>query len=213
MENRFVHLHVHSEYSLQDSTVRLKPLIEQTRARDMGAVALTDLNNLFAVVKHYKTAIAMGVKPIFGATASGLSLVRRDGEASIDRAAGHLGFPGLVQAVVPEIKTLGETSLIYFAGAFSHAVTKTPQPGSILSQPDFGGRVEAVAPPARAIEAARRLLDLLPEPAHYARVDVVILDDGLRLMEVELIEPELFLTHDDDAAGRLAELLMQELDA
>ncbi|TNF87409.1 MAG: PHP domain-containing protein, partial [Gammaproteobacteria bacterium] len=65
--DRFVHLHLHSEYSLQDSTVRLKPLVEQVRARGMGAFALTDLNNMFAVVKHYKTATAMGVKPIFGA--------------------------------------------------------------------------------------------------------------------------------------------------
>ncbi len=66
MSNRFVHLHVHSEYSLQDSTVRLKPLVQQVRERDMGAVALTDLNNMFAVVKHYQAATAMGVKPIFG---------------------------------------------------------------------------------------------------------------------------------------------------
>ena len=67
MSNRFVHLHVHSEYSLQDSTVRLKPLIQQVNERGMGAVALTDLNNMFAVVKHFKAATAMGVKPIFGA--------------------------------------------------------------------------------------------------------------------------------------------------
>ena len=67
MAARFVHLHVHSEYSLQDSTIRLKPLVEQVRARGMGAVALTDLNNMFAVVKHYKAATAAGVKPIFGA--------------------------------------------------------------------------------------------------------------------------------------------------
>jgi len=66
MSNGFVHLHVHSEYSLQDSTVRLHPLIQKLRERDMGAVALTDLNNMFAVVKHYKAATAMGVKPIFG---------------------------------------------------------------------------------------------------------------------------------------------------
>ena len=67
MSQQFVHLHLHSEYSLQDSTVRLKPLVEQVRARGMGAVALTDLNNMYAVVKHFKTATAMGVKPIFGA--------------------------------------------------------------------------------------------------------------------------------------------------
>jgi DNA polymerase III subunit alpha len=67
MNQQFVHLHLHSEYSLQDSTVRLKPLVEKVRERGMGAVALTDLNNMYAVVKHFKAATAMGVKPIFGA--------------------------------------------------------------------------------------------------------------------------------------------------
>ena len=67
MSTGFVHLHVHSEYSLVDSTVRLKPLIDKVVARDMGAVALTDMSNLFALVKLYKSAIAAGVKPIFGA--------------------------------------------------------------------------------------------------------------------------------------------------
>src|SRR5210317_220233 len=67
MSQGFVHLHVHSEYSLQDSTVRLKPLVEKVRERGMGAVALTDLNNMYAVVKHFKATTAMGVKPIFGA--------------------------------------------------------------------------------------------------------------------------------------------------
>ena len=67
MPNEFVHLHLHSEFSLQDSTIRLKPLIAETRKRGMAAIALTDLSNMFAIVKMYKAAIASGVKPIFGA--------------------------------------------------------------------------------------------------------------------------------------------------
>ena len=67
MANQFVHLHLHSEFSLQDSTLRLKPLIKETRKRGMAAIALTDQSNLFAVVKLFKDAIASGVKPIFGA--------------------------------------------------------------------------------------------------------------------------------------------------
>ncbi len=67
MSQRFVHLHLHSEYSLLDSTIRLKPLVSEVRERGMGAVALTDLNNMFAAVKHFKATTAMGVKPIFGA--------------------------------------------------------------------------------------------------------------------------------------------------
>ena len=51
MEQQFVHLRVHSEYSLQDSTVRLKPLVSQVRERGMGAVALTDLRSWATVSK------------------------------------------------------------------------------------------------------------------------------------------------------------------
>ena len=67
MTTQFVHLHVHSEFSLVDSTIRLKPLIAQVEARGMGAVALTDMSNLFALVKLFKTTTAAGIKPIFGA--------------------------------------------------------------------------------------------------------------------------------------------------
>ncbi len=63
----FVHLHLHTEYSLENSTIRVKPLIEQAAAAGMSAVALTDLGNLFAAVKFYRAATAAQIKPIFGA--------------------------------------------------------------------------------------------------------------------------------------------------
>jgi DNA polymerase-3 subunit alpha len=62
----FIHLHVHSEYSLYDSIVRVKPLVESARANGMPAVALTDVANLFAVVKFYRAAESAGIKPIVG---------------------------------------------------------------------------------------------------------------------------------------------------
>ncbi|HET6586225.1 MAG TPA: DNA polymerase III subunit alpha, partial [Oleiagrimonas sp.] len=66
MPARFVHLHVHSEFSLVDSTMRIKPLVGGCVQNDMPAVALTDENNLFALVKFYQAASAAGVKPIAG---------------------------------------------------------------------------------------------------------------------------------------------------
>ena len=66
MRAEFVHLHVHSEYSLVDSTVRIPKLIERCVADNAPAVALTDQNNLFGLVKFYRKAIANGVKPIIG---------------------------------------------------------------------------------------------------------------------------------------------------
>ena len=67
MQNGFVHLHVHTEYSLVDSTVRIPKLMEKAAADGMPAVAMTDQNNLFGLVKFYKRAMNEGVKPIVGA--------------------------------------------------------------------------------------------------------------------------------------------------
>lgn len=63
----FVHLRIHSEYSIKDGIVRLKPLISNCVKHQMPAVALTDDSNLFAAVKFFKYATASGVKPILGA--------------------------------------------------------------------------------------------------------------------------------------------------
>ena len=66
MSAGFVHLHLHSEYSMVDSTVRIPGLVARCKAQGMPAVALTDQNNLFGLVKFYRKAIAQGVKPIIG---------------------------------------------------------------------------------------------------------------------------------------------------
>ncbi|MCP4410104.1 MAG: DNA polymerase III subunit alpha, partial [Gammaproteobacteria bacterium] len=65
----FVHLHLHTEYSLADSVVRIKPLMAAVAQSGMPAVAMTDRNNMFALVKFYRAAIAEGVKPIIGVDA------------------------------------------------------------------------------------------------------------------------------------------------
>jgi DNA polymerase-3 subunit alpha len=67
MSARFVHLHLHSEYSLADSTIRIGELVKRCVALGQPAVAVTDLDNLFAAVKFYKAAESAGIKPIIGA--------------------------------------------------------------------------------------------------------------------------------------------------
>jgi len=64
---QFVHLHLHSEYSLVDGLVRIKPLAEATAAKGMPAVAVTDQCNLFCLVRFYQAAVAAGIKPLVGA--------------------------------------------------------------------------------------------------------------------------------------------------
>lgn len=66
MQSNFVHLHLHTEFSLVDGLVRIKPLMQAVAASNMPAVALTDQSNLFAMVKFYRAALAAGIKPIIG---------------------------------------------------------------------------------------------------------------------------------------------------
>ena len=62
----FVHLHLHSEYSLLDGACRIGPLVEAVRSQGQTAVAVTDHGVLFGVVPFYKEAVKAGIKPILG---------------------------------------------------------------------------------------------------------------------------------------------------
>ncbi|MFA5960116.1 MAG: DNA polymerase III subunit alpha [Tatlockia sp.] len=66
MPSRFVHLRVHTEFSLVDGLLRIKPLMKTLVQRGMNAIAVTDFCNLFAAVKVFKAATDVGVKPIIG---------------------------------------------------------------------------------------------------------------------------------------------------
>src|ERR1700678_3460807 len=78
---QFVHLHLHTEYSLVDGIVRVPELMASVSAAGMPAVALTDQSNLFAMVKFYKEALSAGVKPLIGVDA----WIREAGERAASR--------------------------------------------------------------------------------------------------------------------------------
>ena len=66
-DSEFVHLHCHSEYSVENSLIRIPKLVKKAKELGMSSIALTDNANLFAAVKLYKEAKSAGIKPIFGA--------------------------------------------------------------------------------------------------------------------------------------------------
>ena len=67
MSGNFVHLHLHTEYSLANGMIRLPQLVEQTLQNQMPAVAITDIGNLYGTVKFFNKCMAQGIKPIIGA--------------------------------------------------------------------------------------------------------------------------------------------------
>jgi hypothetical protein len=105
----------------------------------------------------------------------------------------------LIQPLMPAIASEGEYSLFYFAGAFSHAILKIPEAGDFRVQEQFGGREVTVEAPASARTLAEAAMAVAPGPLAYARVDMVRGEGGsFFLMELELIEPSLFLDHAGD---------------
>jgi glutathione synthase/RimK-type ligase-like ATP-grasp enzyme len=119
------------------------------------------------------------------------------------------GKPMIVQPLIEGIARTGEYSLMLFDGEFSHAVVKRPAAGDFRVQPHLGGMTVASPPPPRGIELAQRALAAAPATATYARVDMVPGDDGqLLIMELELIEPALFLDHASDGGAAFVRSVM-----
>lgn len=148
------------------------------------------------------------IKPPVSAGSAGTHLLR-DGAGA---PASALGQRIMIQPEMPAISSEGEFSLFYFDGVFSHAILKSCATGEFRVQPQFGGQsVEAVAEPA-ALALAGAALAAAPGPLTYARVDVVRDGAGFRLMELELIEPFLFL-HAAPDGGRAFVAAVQRASA
>jgi hypothetical protein len=115
----------------------------------------------------------------------------------------------LLQEYVPEVRVHGEWSLVFFDGRYSHAALKRAAPNEFRVHIEWGGSVEHGAPPAAFVRQAQRIIDALDLHAAYARVDGTDVCGELMLMELELVEPELFFAHHPEAAARLADAVMR----
>ena len=116
----------------------------------------------------------------------------------------------MIQPYLPEIERSGEVSMIYFGGRFSHAIAKRPQPGDFRVQPEYDGIIAGHRPGAGEHVAAERILAAVEEPLLYARVDLVRgLDGAPQLIELELVEPDLYLGYEEDAGNRFASAALE----
>lgn len=150
------------------------------------------------------------VKPAISATAFNTFLVSQsEADQRQQKFEGLLAEADLlIQEFITEVQEQGEWSLIFFDKKFSHAVIKQPAERDFRVQNDFGGSAKPSKPPAIVLSEAEKILALVDEPLLYARVDGVISRNRFLLMELELIEPMLFLEKENGSATAFANAMM-----
>lgn len=151
------------------------------------------------------------IKPRIAATAYGTFLISSESDLSEADLAPARASGALLQEFIPEIRTRGEISLVFAGSDFSHAVAKHAIDGDYRVQQDFGGSVIETTPSAAVFALASQVMSHLPGDCVFARVDIVEADRGPLLMELELIEPELYFTIVPGAAARMARAIAARL--
>lgn len=144
------------------------------------------------------------LKPRISATAYGTILLSTESEVTDDEISLIHQVGGFLQIFVPEILSNGEMSLVFIHGKFSHAVQKTPITGDFRVQSDYGGTVTTAYPSPQILSFGYKIVQLIPGSWIYARVDIIETAGGPLLIELELIEPELFFRFSPDGADRMA---------
>jgi hypothetical protein len=150
------------------------------------------------------------VKPSVSAAAD-LTIRVEQGQPLPDLAPLRARGEVLVQPYLTEIEQAGEWSFVFFSGRFSHSLVKRPRAGDFRVQEQFGGLHAAQEPPPWLLQQAERALRAAPGPTLYARVDGCVVGGQFLVMELELLEPSLFLALDPGAPERFAAALAEVL--
>ncbi len=111
----------------------------------------------------------------------------------------------VVQPFIDSVQSEGEYSMFFFSNEFSHAILKTPKGEDFRVQEEHGSSIISVEPESELLNTAAKVLSLVEPMPVYARCDFLRGPDGrFLLMELELIEPSLYLRMDSEAARRFA---------
>jgi len=182
-------------------------LVVETELLDRGSSA--DLARLLRR-RGWRRAV---VKPAVSAAAWRTFTAERSGAAARQPRFERLLDQGdvMVQPFMDEVTAEGEWSFIFIGKDFSHSILKTPKTGDFRSQEEYGSNIRAAEPPASLLAQARRALAACGRETLYARVDGVRRKGKLILMELEVIEPALYLSFDRGAPARLARAVARRL--
>lgn len=148
------------------------------------------------------------VKPTVSATAENTYRLAAFDPTIVDRLSGR---EIMVQPFVSSVVVEGEYSLFYFNGRYSHAIVKRPKPLDFRVQEEHGGIITETSADDGMRNIASRILAAIDEDLLYARIDLVRIDNGFAVMEVELIEPALYLRMNEPAPERFAAAIAERL--
>ena len=152
------------------------------------------------------------VKPCVSGSSRHTFLLTHDSTDTVSRINRILEKEAMmVQPFIPRVQEEGEWALLFFGGKFSHALIKKPAAGEFRCQPQFGGSIHAVQPDAVILETAYEHITKFAKGCLYARVDGLVLDGIFYLMELELVDPVLFLEIDREATERYYTALQASL--
>lgn len=142
------------------------------------------------LVQNHPNCTKVITKPIFSAGARGLKQLSLEEWLNNDLSESEY----ICQPYLASVAKSGEWSLLYFNGIFSHAVLKRAKQGDFRVQSDHGGTVESAEVSQEWILLGKTFLDACKTKPFFARVDLVLWENNPVLIELEIIEPELFVT-------------------
>lgn len=150
------------------------------------------------------------VKPCVSGAARHTYRINRANAEELQSVVGPLvaGESFILQPFIGDVLRSGEDSLMVIDGRFTHAVRKVAKAGDFRVQGDHGGTVQDHEPTEEQIELAERAMSICQPAPSYGRVDMVRDNQGrLAVMELELIEPDLWLRNNPSAATALAQAI------
>ena len=188
---------------LQEKGVKIIPTLfqEKTNSLDLKAI----------IPEHWKKIV---IKPAFSAGSYLTEVFQPSEIESINSKYSSIAIEKelLIQEFKSEITTLGETSFIFFNKQFSHCVNKKPAENDFRIQVQFGGKYTLVQPTKGLIEQAQDIVNLFPDNLLYARVDGIIIDNQINLMEVECIEPDLYFALAPESLDRFVASVLELIE-
>jgi glutathione synthase/RimK-type ligase-like ATP-grasp enzyme len=193
---------IHKFYlrEMEQQGIRILPtiFIDKTNALNLAEV----------LPAHWKKAV---IKPAFSAGSYLTEVFEVSEISAITKQYKSIAAEKelLLQEFMPQIQTLGETSFIFFNKKFSHAVNKKPVDGDFRVQSLFGGKYTLVQPSPELIEKAQKVVNTFEEKLLYARVDGILIDNELYLMEIECIEPDLYFNLSEYSLNRFVTAIVE----